>query len=68
MSSARPTQWWITTTQRALRAKPTTPIASSQRRPFSMPNAGPQPGSDSALKTARIFLFTGSNTQYQSHE
>lgn len=43
-------------------------IAAAQRRPFSMPKAEPQPGSDSALKTARIFHFTGSNTPYQSHE
>ena len=44
------------------------PLPAASLKPFSKPCSDPQPGSDSALKTARIYLFTGSNTPYQSHE
>ncbi len=60
--------WWLTPTQRAHRSTAPTTIAPPQRGPFSKPNAGLPPGSDSALKTAQILPFTGSNTPYESHE
>jgi hypothetical protein len=66
--NSKPFATWNTPTQRAYRAQAPAAIAPSQRRSFSTPNSGPQPGSESSLKTARIYLFTGSNTPYQSHE
>ncbi|PUE24622.1 hypothetical protein B9Z39_12885 [Limnohabitans sp. JirII-29] len=60
--------YWLSPTQRALRAQVVTPAAKPQRRPFSPPKVHHQPGSELALKTARIFHFTGSNTPYESHE
>jgi hypothetical protein len=66
--NSKPFATWNTPTQRAHRTHAPAAIVPPQRRPFSTPKADPQPGSDSALKTARIYLFTGSNTPYQSHE
>lgn len=60
--------WWLTPTQRAHRSAAPAPVAPLQRRPFSKPNSGLQPGSGSSLKTAQILPFTGSNTPYESHE
>ena len=59
---------WNSPTQRAQRAQVVTPFAPAKRQPFSKPSTAPQPGPGGALKTARIYLFTGSNTPYQSHE
>ncbi len=39
-----------------------------QRTPFSRSKDGASPALEQARKTARIYLFTGSNTPYQSHE
>jgi hypothetical protein len=70
--SRRPSQgvftWNNPATHRA--ANLTAPETSEQdfRRPFSKPRADRSPITDSALKTARIYLFTGSNTPYESHE
>jgi hypothetical protein len=61
-------RYWLSPTQRALRMHPTATIAPATRRPFSKPKTAPQSGAESTLKTAQIFLFTGSNTPYQSHE
>lgn len=60
--------WWSTPTNRALRTTPTQPAASPHRRPFSRPNPTMQQRASSALPKAEIFLFTGSNTPYESHE
>lgn len=59
---------WLSPTQRALHSTTPTPVMALQRRPFSRPNLAVWPVSDSALPKAEIFLFTGSNTPYQSHE
>lgn len=64
----RPYAWWSTPTQRAHRTQAEAPIAAPQRRPFAKPNSCPEIGAESALPTAQIFPFTGSNTPYQSHE
>ena len=66
--SRKPFASWNTPTQRAQRAQAPAAIAPLHRRPFSKPNTEPQTDSESVLKTARIYLFTGSNTPYQSHE
>lgn len=66
--TAKPFATWSTPSQRAHRAQVPAAIVPAQRRPFSTPKAALPPGADSALKTARIFHFTGSNTPYQSHE
>ena len=63
-----PFAWWITPATRALRTPVTQPAAGLQRRPFSRPNVATQPRVSSALPSAEIFLFTGSNTPYESHE
>lgn len=63
-----PFTWWNTPTQRAQRTEPPVAIAPKQRRPFSGPNLKVLPASGSAMKTPQIFLFTGSNTPYESHE
>jgi hypothetical protein len=60
--------YWLSPTQRALRTQNAAPIAKAQRRPFTKPKTTNQPGSESALKKAQIFHFTGSNTPYESHE
>lgn len=65
-STAFPTL--LSSTQRAYRTRPVPVIAKPQRLPFSGLRATPANGVQSALKTAQIFLFTGSNTPYQSHE
>ncbi len=66
--SDRPFAWWSTSPLRSFGKAPAAPIAPPQSRPFSRPNALPQPGSGSSLKTAEILPFTGSNTPYESHE
>jgi hypothetical protein len=66
--NSKPFATWNTATQRAHRAPVAAAIAPAQRRPFSTPKAALPLGADSALKTAQIFHFTGSNTPYQSHE
>lgn len=63
-----PFAWWSTPTTRALRTPATQHTAGLQRRPFSRPNAATQQLVFSALQSAEIFLFTGSNTPYESHE
>jgi hypothetical protein len=68
MSTNKPFAAWNTPTQRAHRAQAPAAIAPPKRRPFSTPKTAMQPSADSTLKTAQIFLFTGSNTPYQSHE
>ena len=60
--------WWNGPTTRALRTSPAQPTQAQQRRPFSRPNVAMQQRASSALPKAEIFLFTGSNTPYQSHE
>ena len=60
--------WWSTPTTRALHTPATQPAAGLQRRPFSRPNVATKQRVSSALPTAEIFLFTGSNTPYESHE
>lgn len=70
--SQRPAQpafaWWNSPTTRALRTAPTQPAQAPQRRPFSRPNVAMLQRASSASPTAEIFLFTGSNTPYESHE
>lgn len=61
-------QSWLSPTQRAQRTQALAPIAPAKHRPFSSPKSEQLPGSGLDLKTARIYLFTGSNTPYQSHE
>jgi hypothetical protein len=63
-----PFAWWNTPIIRAHRAPVTQPAAGLQRRPFSRPNVATQQRVSSALPSAEIFLFTGSNTPYESHE
>lgn len=65
-STAFPT--WLSPMQRAYRTQPTLVITKPKRLPFSGLRTTPANGVQSALKTAQIFLFTGSNTPYQSHE
>lgn len=65
---SRPFAWWATPTLRAWSSATPAAIAAPVRRPFSKPIRPVQPGSESALKTAQIFRFTGSNTPYESHE
>ena len=60
--------WWSTPTTRALRTSATPHTAGLQRRPFSRPNVATQQRVSLALQSAEIFLFTGSNTPYESHE
>lgn len=66
---AQPTfAWWNSPTARALRTAPTQPTQAQRRRPFSRPNVAMLQRASSALPKAEIFLFTGSNTPYESHE
>lgn len=67
-TASRPFAWWTTPTLRAWTLAAPAAIAAPARRPFSKPIRPAQPGSESALKTAQIFRFTGSNTPYESHE
>lgn len=60
--------WWDTPTTRALRTSPTQPATGVHRRPFSRPTPTTLQRAFSALPKAEIFLFTGSNTPYESHE
>lgn len=60
--------WWATPCQRAFRNRPEEVIAPATRRPFSKPISRRSSGKESALQTAQILPFTGSNTPYQSHE
>ena len=60
--------WWNSRTTRALRTSVTQPAQAQQRRPFSRPNLAVQQRASSVLPKAEIFLFTGSNTPYESHE
>lgn len=60
--------WWSTPTSRALHRAPTQPAKGLHRRPFSGAKAAPQRTQEALRATAQIFLFTGSNTPYESHE
>lgn len=66
--SSTPFPTWHSPTQRAYRTRPAAVTAKPKRLPFSGLRTTPANGVQSALKTAQIFLFTGSNTPYQSHE
>ena len=57
-----------TSNQPAHRAQTQLAISLFKSKSFSKPNSRPQPDLESASKTAQLYLFTGSNTPYQSHE
>lgn len=59
---------WAPPNQRRYTATALAATTTLQRRLFSKPKADLLPGSESALKTASILPFTGSNTPYESHE
>ena len=67
---SKPFALWVSPIVRAHQARNQAPaaIGAFPKRPFSKPKAESKPGSDSPLKTARIYPFTGSNTPYESHE
>lgn len=48
--------------------RPAAPAMPPVRRPFSTPKPSMPLDLEAARPTARIFLFTGSNTPYESHE
>lgn len=63
-----PFAWWSGQGSRPARPAPTGPTAALHRRPFARTAAEPIARGPSALPTAEIFPFTGSNTPYESHE
>ena len=67
---SKPFALWASPMVRAHQTRQQAPaaIGTAPKRPFSKPKTEPKPGSDLPLKTAQIYLFTGSNTPYESHE